>query len=107
MSSQFGGTGVSTRSRSFRGTNRAPRTFTEGRICSAIQHLTVLTEVPVRHAMSPARKKSGASVISDPPVRGRFLSHAPALARQIHGQPGAPVGARAHSAHRAPQTGCS
>src|SRR4029077_5243108 len=66
-SSQSAVGGESTRSSPFLGTNRAPRTFTEGRISSAIQRRTVLTDVPVRRAISPARRKSGASVISDPP----------------------------------------
>jgi hypothetical protein len=94
-------------SSSFRGTNRTPRTFTDGSVPSAIQRLTVLTETSAKRAILPARRKSGASVMSDLPVRGCFVSHAPARGGQIHGQLGAPAGARAQSAHRAPQIGYS
>jgi hypothetical protein len=55
-SAQSAGVGESTRSRLFLGTNRAPRTFTDRRISSAIQRLTVLSESPVKRVMSSAAK---------------------------------------------------
>ena len=64
-------------------------------------------ETPDKRAISPARRYSGASVISDPPAGLLAVRWRLPLERQIHGQPGAPAGARAQSAHRAPQMGCS
>ena len=49
----------------------------------------------------------GSMVISDPPVGAACWKMAQASGRQIHGQFDAPGGARAQSAHRAPQLGCS
>lgn len=57
------------RSRSFLATSRTPPIFTDGSVSAAIQRLTVLTDTPAQRAMSPARKKSGTSVISDPRCR--------------------------------------
>jgi hypothetical protein len=104
-SAQSEGVGNSIRSSPFLGTNRTPLSFTDGSVFSAIQRRTVLRETPHERAISPARRYSGASVIADPPLAPRRT--APARVGQIPGQPGAPAGARAQSAHRAPQMGCS
>jgi hypothetical protein len=95
-SAQFRGVGESTRSSPFLGTNRAPRTFTDGRISSAIQRLTVLSERPVKSVMSLARRYAGASVMSDRPVEVGLSCQAASMSRgQSRGQPDAPAAARA------------
>jgi hypothetical protein len=73
----------------------------------AIQRRAVRTDIPVSRAMSRARRYSGASVISETPDRGACCRMASAPGRQIRGQPDAPANARAQSARRAPQIGCS
>jgi len=65
-SAQYVGVGESARSSSFLGTNRAPPSFTDGRISSAIHRRTVLRESPVKRVISSARKNFGVSVICDP-----------------------------------------
>ena len=55
VSNQGDGAGRSIRSRSFLRTNRTPRSFTDGRVSSAIHRRTVLTEAPVERVMSAAR----------------------------------------------------
>jgi hypothetical protein len=107
-SAQSNGAGESKRSRAFLGTNRIPPTFAEGRIWWAIQRRTVLKEAPDRRAMSPARRYSGAAVICDRPVEVvSGCQTVPTSRRQNRGQPDAPAGARARSAQRAAQIGCS